>query len=69
MIKKIIALTTPRTMVSDIDELEKSKWDIIVIDEGHRAKNLRTKFRKTIKEMKVRLHKVILTILQFRIIF
>ena len=37
------------------------KWDILVIDEGHRAKNVKTQLRKALKEMKVEVQKIVLT--------
>lgn len=33
----------------------------MVIDEGHRAKNVHTKFRKALKEFRVKRSKIILT--------
>lgn len=37
------------------------QWDVLVIDEGHRAKNVATKFRKSLKAFRVTRQKVILT--------
>eukprot|EP00347_Sterkiella_histriomuscorum_P024556 403330701 len=35
--------------------------DVMVIDEGHRAKNIKTKFRKSIKEFQVKTMKIVLS--------
>lgn len=32
---------------------QKSKWDVLVVDEGHKAKNLHTKYRKALKDFPV----------------
>ena len=37
------------------------KWDVMVVDEGHRAKNVATKLRKALKEFIVSKQKIILT--------
>jgi SNF2 family DNA or RNA helicase len=40
---------------------EKITWDVMVLDEGHKAKNVATKLRKSLKAFKVRFQKIILT--------
>ena len=42
------------TLSVDLDFLSmRSNWDILVVDEGHKAKNIHTKFRKNLKEFPV----------------
>lgn len=41
--------------------MKKAKWDIMIIDEGHKAKNLKTKLRQALKNFPVAGNKVILS--------
>jgi SNF2 family DNA or RNA helicase len=44
--KKVLVIISPETFRQDSHNLEKAcKWDIMVIDEGHRAKNVASKLR------------------------
>jgi SNF2 family DNA or RNA helicase len=59
-----IALMSPETLKSDFELLATKMrwgWDVLVVDEGHRAKNVRTQLRKALKAFPVKRHKVILT--------
>lgn len=59
---KVFAITSPGIFTSDSLQLQKGcTWDILVIDEGHRAKNINTKLRKSLKEFTVSKQKIILT--------
>ena len=59
---KVFALISPESFREDYEIIQKScKWDIMVIDEGHRAKNTATKLRKALKAFNVTKHKIILT--------
>ena len=45
-ISKYVAVLSPNTLITDFEYLcQRVKWDIMVIDEGHKAKNLHTKLR------------------------
>ena len=44
--KKCIAIASPGSFSQDYIMMQETcKWDLLVIDEGHRAKNVHTKFR------------------------
>jgi SNF2 family DNA or RNA helicase len=60
--KKCIVISSHSSLCMDLELMQKSfLWDVMVVDEGHRAKNVTTKFRKAIKEFRVTRQKVILT--------
>lgn len=60
--KNIIAIVSPETFKSDYEFMSKKiTWDVMVLDEGHKAKNVATKLRKALKDFKVRFQKIILT--------
>lgn len=48
-------VTTERMNLTDM------RYDIIVVDEGHKAKNKNTQFRRDITSLRVRGHRIILT--------
>ena len=48
-------VTTERMNLSDM------RYDVIVVDEGHKAKNRNTQFRKDISNLRVKKHRLILT--------
>ena len=54
--KRCIAIMSCDQFKLDIDLLQKVHvpWGVLVVDEGHRAKNVSSKFRKALKEIKVR---------------
>lgn len=41
--------------------LQESRYDIIVLDEGHKAKNRNTQFRRDVQGLRVKKHRLILT--------
>jgi SNF2 family DNA or RNA helicase len=52
--RKIVAIISPESFKSDFKYLQdKISWDVMVLDEGHKAKNVATKLRKSLKEFKV----------------
>lgn len=55
-------LVTSYSMVStERMNLTDMKYDIIIVDEGHKAKNRNTQFRKDITSLRVKGHRIILT--------
>ena len=49
--QKGVAVISPESFRSDLDYLQdKLTWDVMVVDEGHKAKNVATKLRKSLKE-------------------
>lgn len=59
---KVVVLITPGVLVSQLEFLKaNTQWDTLIVDEGHKAKNVNTKFRRAVKELPVRVHKVVLT--------
>lgn len=49
-----ISIITPQTLKQDASELkEHCKWDILVLDEGHRAKNMKTQLNTCLKQFPV----------------
>ena len=60
--KKGGILVTSYGMIStERINLQDMRYDIIVVDEGHKAKNRNTQFRRDICSMKVKGHRVILS--------
>ena len=60
--QKGVAIISPESFKSDSEYMNsKLKWDILIVDEGHKAKNVATKLRKSLKAFQVEKHKVILT--------
>jgi len=60
--KKGGILITSYSMVStERMNLTDMSYDIIVVDEGHKAKNKNTQFRRDITSLKVKQHRIILT--------
>ena len=53
--KRIVYITTPNVLTKHVETFDKyGKIDLLVIDEGHKAKNIHTKIRKGLKELYVR---------------
>jgi SNF2 family DNA or RNA helicase len=48
-------ISTERINLTDM------RYDIIVVDEGHKAKNKNTLFRRDISELKVKGHRIVLS--------
>jgi len=46
----LVVLTTYETVANSVDELLKYQWDLVVLDEAQRVKNINSKTRKIIKE-------------------
>ena len=59
---KCIVIAGFDTFKRDYELMQQTcKWDVMVVDEGHKAKNVATGLRKALKEFKVEKQKVILT--------
>lgn len=56
-----ILITSYGMISTEFMNLSDIKYDLIIIDEGHKAKNRNTQFRKDICLLKVKGHRVILT--------
>jgi SNF2 family DNA or RNA helicase len=56
-----ILLTSYSMVTTESMNLTDMKYDIIVVDEGHKAKNKETQFRKDITALRVKGHRIILT--------
>jgi len=56
-----ILITSYGMLSSERMNLSDMRYDIIVIDEGHKAKNFNTQFRKDITMFKVKAHRIILS--------
>ena len=54
---------SPETFKNDGENLRSKgiSWDVMVLDEAHKAKNTKTKLRKALKEFKVRGSKILLS--------
>lgn len=60
--QKCICVTSFESFKSDLEDLQTNmKWDVMIIDEGHKAKNVKTQLRKALKTMKVQIQKIVLT--------
>jgi len=60
--RNIIAIISPESFKSDFEFMQENiTWDVMVLDEGHKAKNVATKLRKSLKAFQVRRQKIILT--------
>ena len=60
--ERCIVITSPGKLQNDIEKLnEICKWDILVVDEAHLAKNVNTNFWKSLKAFKATKQKVLLT--------
>tara|TARA_B110000305_G_C19033401_1_gene444795 strand:+ start:245 stop:523 length:279 start_codon:yes stop_codon:yes gene_type:complete len=57
-----VGLISPESFRSDYKSIQKEcKIQVLVIDEGHKAKNLKTKLRVALKEFKVERQKILLS--------
>ena len=56
-----VLITSYGMISTEFMNLSDIKYDLIIIDEGHKAKNRNTQFRKDICQLKVKGHRVILT--------
>lgn len=56
-----ILITSYGMVSTEIQNLTDMRYDIIVVDEGHKAKNKNTQFRRDITSLKVKGHRVILS--------
>ena len=56
-----ILVTSYGMISSERINLTDMRYDIIIVDEGHKAKNRNTQFRRDISSMKVKGHRVILS--------
>ena len=60
--KNFVYICSPNTLVTHVDNFrESSEIDLLIIDEGHKAKNVHTKIRKALKESYVKRQKILLT--------
>lgn len=52
--RKIVFLTSPNALPKHVDTFATySNLDLLIVDEGHKAKNINTKFRKSLKDIYV----------------
>lgn len=49
-VQKPVVVTTYEMIIKDRKALEKNKWSFIVVDEGHRLKNMNCKLMQEIKK-------------------
>jgi DNA repair and recombination protein RAD54B len=57
-----VYITTPHCVFKHVEDFAKhGKIDLLIVDEGHKAKNINTNIRKGIKELYVKRQKIILT--------
>lgn len=60
--KNCIFITTPNIISKLVDIFRsESNLDVMIIDEGHKAKNIHTKVRKGLKDIYVKKQKILLT--------
>ena len=60
--KKIVFITTANMVYKHIDHFANcAKLDILIVDEGHKAKNISTKFRLGIRNLQVQQNKILVT--------
>ena len=60
--RKVVYITTPNIILRHNETFANyGKLDVMIIDEGHKAKNIHTKLRKSLKEMHIKRQKIILT--------
>ncbi|TNV70831.1 hypothetical protein FGO68_gene3441 [Halteria grandinella] len=60
--KNLVYITTPNTIFKHVDDFAQfAALDLLVVDEGHKAKNVNTRIRKGIKDLYVKRQKIILT--------
>ena len=48
-------------ITSERMNLGEMRYDIVVVDEGHKAKNINTELRKNLVQLRTKGHKLILT--------
>ena len=56
-----ILITSYGMITSERDNLSEAKYDIIVVDEGHKAKNVLTEFRRNLNSLRYNVHRILLT--------
>jgi ATP-dependent DNA helicase len=56
-----ILITSYGMASSERINLTESRYDIVVLDEGHKAKNRNTQFRRDVQSFRVKKHRMILT--------
>lgn len=56
-----ILITSYGMISTERDNLSEMRYDVIIVDEGHKAKNKNTQFRRDLKSLKVKGHRVILS--------
>ncbi len=60
--ENIVFITTANVIFKHVDDFARNaKVDVLIVDEGHKAKNINTRIRQGIKNLYVRRHKIILT--------
>jgi SNF2 family DNA or RNA helicase len=60
--ENIVFITTANVIFKHVDDFARNaKLDVLIVDEGHKAKNINTRMRQGIKNLYVRRHKIILT--------
>jgi SNF2 family DNA or RNA helicase len=48
-------------VTSERINLQEMRYDVVVVDEGHKAKNINTELRKNLVALRVKAHKIVLT--------
>lgn len=56
-----ILITSYGMVSSERINLQETRYDIVVLDEGHKAKNRNTQFRRDVSGIRVKKHRMILT--------
>lgn len=60
--QNLVYLTTPSMIHKHVDTFNRQgNLQVLIVDEGHRAKNINTKIRKGIKTLYVKRSKIMLT--------
>jgi SNF2 family DNA or RNA helicase len=56
-----ILITSYGMLTTEIQNLTDNRYDCVVVDEGHKAKNKNTQFRKDLTSLRVKGHRLILS--------
>lgn len=56
-----VLVTSFGMVTSEKINLSEMKYDVLVVDEGHKAKNINTELRKNLVALRVKGHRLILT--------
>jgi len=56
-----VLITSFGMVTSERINLQEMRYDIVVVDEGHKAKNINTELRRNLVALRVKGHKVLLS--------